>query len=52
MNENEKIKELEAMIIYLSKRIEKLEGKSRIANASTYLRELKNEASKILQFWY
>ena len=35
----------------LSKRIEKLEGRSRMAPWSTYLKELKQEASKILQFW-
>lgn len=49
--ENE-IKELQAMVIHLTKRIEKLEGKSRLANTSTYLSELKKEASKILQFWH
>lgn len=48
---DEKIKELEAMIIYLSKRIEKLEGRTRMAPWSSYLKELKLEASKILQFW-
>ena len=52
MSDNEKIKELQAMVIHLTKRIEKLEGRSRLANASTYLTELKNEASKILQFWH
>ena len=49
--DNEKTQELEAMLVHLSKRIEKLEGRSRMAPWSTYLKELKNEASKILQFW-
>lgn len=48
---DEKTLELEAMLIVLSKRIEKLEGTSRLASASVYLRELKNEASKLLKFW-
>jgi hypothetical protein len=48
---DEKVKELEAMLIHLTKRIEKLEGTSRMAPPSSYLRELKNEALKILQFW-
>ena len=51
MDNEEKTKELEAMIIYLTKRIEKLEGKTRMANPSTYLRELKSEAFKILSSW-
>lgn len=51
MSENERIKELEAMIIHLSKRVEKLEKRTRLAPSSTYLRELKEEASKILKFW-
>lgn len=50
--ENEKIQELEAMLIHLSKRIEKLEGRTRMAPWSSYLKELKQEASKILQFWH
>ncbi len=45
------IKELQAMIIHLTKRIEKLEGRTRLAPQSSYLRELKNEASKLLRFW-
>lgn len=49
--EDEKIKELEAMLVHLSKRVEKLEGRFRSAPFSTYLKELKQEASKILQSW-
>lgn len=49
---NEKIKELEAMVIHLAKRVEKLEGRNRSAPWSSYLSELKQEASKILQFWH
>ncbi len=49
--EKEKTQELEAMLVHLSKRIEKLEGRSRMASWSTYLQELKKEASKILQSW-
>jgi len=46
------VKELQAMLIHLTKRIEKLEKKSfRLANASTYLKELKQEAAKILSSW-
>ena len=52
MSDTEKTKELEAMLISLLKRIEKLEGRSRMANASTYLSELKTEASKILRTWF
>jgi hypothetical protein len=44
----EKIKELEAMIVHLAKRLEKAEGKSRIAPDNSYLKELKKEAQKIL----
>lgn len=50
--DDEKIKELQAMVIHLTKRIEKLEGKSRLANASIYLAELKKEAQKLMQFWH
>ena len=49
--DDEKIKELQAMVIHLTKRIEKLEGKSRLANASIYFKELQKEAQKLLQFW-
>lgn len=51
MSDSEKTRELEAMVIHLSKRIEKLEGRRRLAPASSYLRELKQEAAKILNFW-
>jgi len=51
MSDSEKNTELEAMLIHLTKRIEKLEGRSRLAPASSYLRELKQEAAKILNFW-
>lgn len=44
---NEEVKELQAMIIHLVKRIEKLEGRHRSAPEKTYLKELKREASKI-----
>ena len=44
----ERIKELEAMIVILVKRIEKLEGKNRIAPESSYLKELRAEAQKIV----
>lgn len=50
--ENEKVKELEAMIIHLTKRVEKLEGRNRSAPSSTYLKELMAEAKKIIQFWH
>lgn len=52
MTTDEKIKELEAMVIHLTKRIEKLEGRSRMTPWSTYLKELQEEASKILKFWH
>lgn len=51
MDESEKTRELEAMVIHLTKRIEKLEGRNRLAPASSYLRDLKREAAKILDFW-
>lgn len=51
MSDDEKIQELEAMVVHLAKRVEKLEGRSRMAPPSSYLRELKREASKILDFW-
>ncbi len=38
----------EAMLVVLIKRIEKLEGRSRIAPASTYMKELEAEARKLL----
>lgn len=49
MTDSERIKELEAMIIHLTKRIEKLEGRSRLASTGTYLDELKREAAKIIK---
>ena len=44
---SEEVKELQAMIIHLAKRVEKLEGKKRIAPDTSYLKELKKEAIKI-----
>lgn len=44
---DEKIKELEAMLVVLAKRIEKLEKRRRIAPDSSYLKELKTDAAKI-----
>ena len=52
MDQSEKIAELEAMVVVLSKRIEKLEGRTRLAPSSTYLNELKREAKKLLDFWH
>ena len=49
MNDSEKIRELEAMIVHLTKRIEKLEGRSRIASFSTYIKELKAAAASLLR---
>lgn len=49
--DDSKIKELEAMLVVLSKRIEKLEKVSRLAPSSFYLKELKNEANRLLKFW-
>lgn len=49
---DEKIQELEAMLVHLSRRVEKLEGRSRMPNSSTILKELKDEASKLLKFWH
>lgn len=50
MSDSEKIRELEAMIVHLTKRIEKLEGRSRLAGLSSYLTELRREAQKLLQY--
>ncbi|WP_185284943.1 hypothetical protein [Elizabethkingia anophelis] len=49
MSESDKIRELEAMIVHLTKRIEKLEGRSRMAGISSYLSELRREAQRLLQ---
>lgn len=49
MSDSEKIKELEAMIVHLTKRIEKLEGRTRLANFSTYIDELRKEAMRLLR---
>jgi hypothetical protein len=51
MFESKKINELEAMIVILAQRIEKLEGKTRLAPYSSYLNDLRNEAIKMLKFW-
>lgn len=45
---SEDIIELQAMIVYLAKRIEKLEGRNRIAPDTTYLKEVRKEAEKII----
>lgn len=45
---NEKIKELEAMIVVLLKRIEKLEGKRKMYTYQTLLEELRKDAYKLL----
>lgn len=50
MNE-ERIEELEAMMVYLLRRIEEAEKKKRTAPSSSYLKELKKEAQKILKNW-
>lgn len=43
------VKELQAMIVHLTKRIEKLEGKKRLfVSTETYISELKKEANKLL----
>ncbi|WP_017258436.1 hypothetical protein [Pedobacter arcticus] len=49
---DEKVKELEAVLVHLAKRVEKLEGKTRSAPSSSYLKELFAEAKKILQNWH
>lgn len=51
MNDSEKIRELEAMLVVLSIRIEKLEKRTRLAPSSSYLKDLKNEAARLLKFW-
>lgn len=48
MDDN-KYLELLAMIIELTKRLEKLEGKSRIASVSFYVDDLKRDTQRILQ---
>ncbi len=50
MSDSEKIIELQAMIVHLTKRIEILEGKSRIAGFNSYITELKREAQRIIRF--
>lgn len=45
---NEKIKELEAMIIVLLKRVEKLEGKQKMYTYNTLLDELRKDAQKLV----
>lgn len=50
MSDSERIEELEAMIVYLTKRVEKLEKTSRLAGYNSYLTELKREAQKLLKF--
>lgn len=52
MSDKQKIKELEAMLVHLSKRIEKLEGTSRMAPPTSYLSDLRSEASDLLDFWH
>lgn len=51
MSDSEKIREIEAMLVVLSKRIEKLEKRSRLAPSSSYLKELKDEAARLLKYW-
>lgn len=51
MSDSDKIRELEAMLVVLSKRIEKLEKRTRMAPSSSYLKELKEEAARLLRAW-
>lgn len=51
MSDSKKIREIEAMLVVLSKRIEKLEKRSRLAPSSSYLKELKDEAARLLKYW-
>lgn len=51
MSDFEKIRTLQAMVIHLTQRIEKLEGRTRLTSTETYYRELKNAADGILAHW-
>lgn len=44
----QRVEELEAIVVHLTKRIEKLEGRSRMAFFSIYLNELRREARRLL----
>ncbi len=48
MSDSEKIKLLEAMIVLLAKKIEKLEGKTTVSGYDRYLKDLQHDAKKLI----